>query len=65
MGQLYFVMKTAVTPERKVEKSIPRWEMNGHAKGYKWVIDQNWGRMAKIFRPKTTFRLDVKTPVSL
>ena len=41
-------MKTAVTPERKVEKSIPRWELNGHSEGYKWVIDQNWGRMAKI-----------------
>ena len=47
-GQLNFFMKTAVTPERKVEKSISRWEMNRHAEGYKWVIDQNWGRMAKI-----------------
>ena len=40
--------KTAINPERKVEKSFPRWEMNGHAEGYKWAIDQNWGRMAKI-----------------
>ena len=22
--------------------------MNGHSEGYKWIIDQNWGRMAKI-----------------
>ena len=31
--------KTAVTPERKVEKSFPRWEMNGHSKGYKRAVD--------------------------
>ena len=48
MGQLNFFTKTAVTPERKVKKSIPRWEINRHAKGYKWVINQNWGHMAKI-----------------
>ena len=48
MGQLIFFTKIAVTPERKVEKSIPRWEMNGYSEGYQWVIDQNWGRMAKI-----------------
>ena len=47
-GQLNFFTKTAVTPEQKVEKSIPRWEMNRHSEGYKRVIDQNWGRMAKI-----------------
>ena len=47
-GQLNFFTKTAVTPERKVEKSIPRWEMNGHSEGYKRAVDQNWGRMAKI-----------------
>ena len=35
MGQLIFFTKTAVTPERKVEKSIPRWEINRHAEGYK------------------------------
>ena len=40
MGQLNFFTKTAVTPERKVKKSIPRWEMNDHVEGYKWVIDQ-------------------------
>ena len=43
MGQLIFFTKTGVTPERKVEKSIPRWEINRHSEGYKWVIDQNWG----------------------
>ena len=48
MGQLNFFTKTTVTPEEKVEKTIPRWEMNHHSEGYKWVIDQNWGRMAKI-----------------
>ena len=49
-----FFTETAVTPERKVEKSFPRWEMNGYSEGYKWVMDQNWGRMAKIgfFGPK-------------
>ena len=31
MGQLNFFTKTAVTPERKVKKSIPRWEINRHA----------------------------------
>ena len=40
--------KMAVTWERKVEKSLPRWEMNGHSEGYKRAIDQNWGPMAKI-----------------
>ena len=48
MGQLNLFTKTAVTPERKVEKSIPGWENNRHAEGYKWAIDQNWGRMANI-----------------
>ena len=43
-----FFTETAVTSERKVEESFPRWEMNNHSEGYKWVIDQNWGRMAKI-----------------
>ena len=33
MGQLNFFTETAVTPERKVEKSIPRWEINRHAEG--------------------------------
>ena len=33
MGQLIFFTKTAVTLEQKVEKSIPRLEINRHAKG--------------------------------
>ena len=33
MGQLNFFTKTAVTPERKAEKSIPRWDINCHAEG--------------------------------
>ena len=48
MSTGFFFTKTAVTLELKVKNSIPRWEMNGHSEGYKWVIDQNWGRMAKI-----------------
>ena len=47
-GQLNMFTKTAVTPEREAEKSIPRWEINRQAEGYKWVIDQNWRHMAKI-----------------
>ena len=34
-GQPDFFTETAVTPEQKVEKSIPRWEMNRHSEGYK------------------------------
>ena len=47
-GQLNFFTETAVPPERKVNKSFPRSEINRHVEGSKWVIDQNWGRMAKI-----------------
>ena len=32
-GQLIFFTETAVTPERKVEKLFPRWEINRHAEG--------------------------------
>ena len=32
-GQLDFFTETAVTPERKVEKSFPRWEINRHGEG--------------------------------
>ena len=28
-----FFTETAVTPEQKVEKSFPRWEINRHAEG--------------------------------
>ena len=32
-GQLNFFTKTAVTLERKVEKSFPMWEISRHAEG--------------------------------
>ena len=32
-GQPNFFTETAVTPERKVEKSFRRWEINRHAEG--------------------------------
>ena len=32
-GQPDSFTETAVTPEQKVEKSFPRWEINRHAKG--------------------------------
>ena len=32
-GQPYFFSETAVTPERRVEKSSPRSEINRHAEG--------------------------------
>ena len=32
-GQLIFFTETAVTLERKVEKSFPMWEINRHAEG--------------------------------
>ena len=32
-GQPDFFTETAVTPERKVEKSFPRWDINRHAEG--------------------------------
>ena len=32
-GQLNLFTKTAVTPEQKVKKLIPRWEINRHAEG--------------------------------
>ena len=38
----------SVTPELKVEKWLPRQEMNGLSEGYKRAVDQNWGRRAKI-----------------
>ena len=52
MIEMYIFIKpaheTAETPERRVEKSFPRSEINRHGEGQKWVIGQNWGRMAKI-----------------
>ena len=32
-GRPDFFTETAVTPERKVEKWFPRWEINRHAEG--------------------------------
>ena len=32
-GQQDFFTETAVTPERKVEKLFPRWEINRHVEG--------------------------------
>ena len=32
-GQPDFFTESAVTPERKVEKSFPMWEINRHAEG--------------------------------
>ena len=32
-GQPDFFTETAVTPDRKVEKSFPRWEINRHVEG--------------------------------
>ena len=32
VSQIFFT-ETAVTPERKVEKWFPRWEINRHAEG--------------------------------
>ena len=43
-----FFYEKAVAPERKFEKWLPRWEMNGLSEGYKRAVDQNWGRMAKL-----------------
>ena len=52
---------TAVTPERKVEKSISRWEMNRHSEGYNgsltkigvvWQKSDFWTKN-RNFGPKT------------
>ena len=43
-----FFTKTAITQERKVEKTLPRWEMKRLYEGYKRAVDQKWGHMAKI-----------------
>ena len=32
-GQLNLFTETAVTSDRKVEKSFPRWEINRHVEG--------------------------------
>ena len=40
--------------------------MNSHSEGYKWVIDKNWGRIAKIgfLDQKPRFRAQKKTYTS-
>ena len=54
-GQPDFFRETAVTPEQKVEKTIPRWEMNHHSEGYKWAIDQNWAPIIGMVWQKLDF----------
>ena len=58
----FFFTKTAVSREQKVKKSISRCAMNPLSEGYKRVVDQNWGRMAKIgfFDPKPKFWVQKK-----
>ena len=41
-------MRNGRNPGTESRKSLPRWEMSGLSEGYKQVVDQNWGRMAKI-----------------
>ena len=49
IGQVFFFFtKTAITHNRKVEKMPSRWEINSFSEGYKWAVDKNWCRMAKI-----------------
>ena len=51
--------------ERKVEKTLPWWEMNGLSEGYKQAVDQNWGHMTKIgfLGKKTKFLAKKKHPL--
>ena len=37
-GRPFFFTKTAVTPEQKVEKSFPRWEIKGGMRKIKMEI---------------------------
>ena len=43
----FFFTKTTVTRKRKVEKSIPKCEMDRLSGGYKRARDKIWGHMAK------------------
>ena len=43
----FFFTKTFVTRKWKVEKSIPRWEMNRPSEDYKRAVSKIWGRKAK------------------
>ena len=49
---VFFFTKTAVTPERKVGKSFPRWEMNGLSEGYKQAVYQIFWPKTEILGPK-------------
>ena len=51
VNRFFFFTKTAVTPERKVGKSFPRWEMNGLQTGH-WPKLASYGKN-RIFWPKT------------
>ena len=60
VDQVFFT-KTAITRERKVEKSLPIWEMNRLSESYQRAVDQNWGHMANIgFFGQKTEILDPK-----
>ena len=48
MHRPIFFTKMAINRERKVQKSLPTWEMNRHTEGYKQAVDRNWGHMAII-----------------
>ena len=63
---VFFFNKTTVTRKQKVEKSIPRCEMDRLSEGYKRAIDKILGPIAKngLFWPKSEF-LGQKTPISL
>ena len=47
-ASIAFFTKTAITQERKVEKTLPRWEMKRLYEGYKRAVDQKWGHITKI-----------------
>ena len=47
-GQPDFFYGNSCNSGTESRKWFPRWIINHHAEGWKWVIDQNWGRMANI-----------------
>ena len=47
VGLVSFIFKGTVTWKRKVEKSIPRCEMDRLSEGYKWAVDKIWDHIAK------------------
>ena len=58
----FFFTKTFVTRKWKVEKSIPRWEMNRPSEDYKRAVSKIWGRKAKngFSGRKPSFRVQKK-----